>query len=129
VLAAPRLNAGFLICGNNELIVFQGLTFPFAGIQIQHASGFVGKVGIPRENPTPVIPGTDGILMEPAPIGTTAIPGMTHSRWKPAFRRPVESRVSSSVAGTYEIFRRRVTARAAETDSAVYLLGQPPDGQ
>src|SRR5947207_2161427 len=43
VLAPPRLNAGLLIRGNDELIVFQWLIFPSAGVQVQEASGFVGE--------------------------------------------------------------------------------------
>jgi len=70
VLAAPRLNAGLLICGNDELIIYQADAFPIAGIQNQEAASFVGKVGITREDPTPVIPGADGVLMQPAPNGT-----------------------------------------------------------
>ena len=67
VFAAPGLNAGFLVGGDHELIIFQRLTFPMAGIQIEYATGFVGKVGIAREDPTAVIPGSNGVLMQPAP--------------------------------------------------------------
>jgi len=54
---------GFLVGRYHELIIFQRLTFPLAGIQIQQAAGLVGEVGIARENPTPVVPGTDGVVM------------------------------------------------------------------
>jgi len=67
MFAPPGLNAGFFICGDNELIILQRLPFPCAGIQVQNATGFVGKVGIAREDPTAVIPGPNGILMQPAP--------------------------------------------------------------
>src|SRR5215469_1940808 len=36
-------------------------------VQIENATSFVGKVGITREDPTAVIPGPNGILMQPAP--------------------------------------------------------------
>ena len=45
VLAPPRLNAGFLIRGNDELVVFQGLIFPATGVQVQEAAGFVSELG------------------------------------------------------------------------------------
>jgi len=63
VFASPRLDAGFLIGRNNELIVLQRLTLPVAGIQIQQAAGFVSEVGIAREDPTTVVPRTNSILM------------------------------------------------------------------
>ena len=34
VLAPPRLNTGFLIGRNDELIVFQGFSLPFPGIEV-----------------------------------------------------------------------------------------------
>lgn len=67
MFASPGLNAGFFVRGDHELIILQGLPFPCAGIQIENATGFVGKVGIAREDPTAVIPGPNGILMQPAP--------------------------------------------------------------
>lgn len=49
MFASPGLNAGFFVRGDHELIILQGLPFPRAGIQIENAAGFVGKVGIARK--------------------------------------------------------------------------------
>ena len=67
MLAAAGLNAGLLIGRDDELIFLQGFAFPLTAIQIQNASRLGGKIRIPRKNPTPVIPGPNGILMQPAP--------------------------------------------------------------
>ena len=67
MFAPPGLNAGFLVGGDHELIILQGLAFPLAGIQIQDAAGFFGKVGIAWEDPATVVPGANGVLMQPAP--------------------------------------------------------------
>jgi len=72
MFASPGLNAGFFVRGDHELIILQRLPFPCASIQIENAAGFVGKVGIAREDPTAVIPGPNGILMQPAPQGAAA---------------------------------------------------------
>jgi len=67
MFAPPGLNAGFLVGGDHELIILQGVAFPLAGIQIQDAAGFFGKVGIAWEDPATVVPGANGVLMQPAP--------------------------------------------------------------
>jgi hypothetical protein len=69
MLAPPRLNTGFLVRGNDELIVFQGLIFPSAGVQIQEASSFVSELGVARKDPTAVIPRPNSVLMQPTPNG------------------------------------------------------------
>jgi hypothetical protein len=46
MFASPGLNASFFVRGDHELIILQRLPFPCAGIQIENAAGFVGKVGI-----------------------------------------------------------------------------------
>ena len=72
VFAAPCLDAGLLVGRDHELIIFQRLTFPLAGIQIEYAAGFVSEVGIPWKDPTTVVPGSNGVLMQPAPKRTAA---------------------------------------------------------
>src|SRR2546422_8342817 len=67
MLASPGLNAGFLVRRDHELVILQRPAFPCAGIQIENATGFVGKVGIAREDPATVVPGPNDILMQPAP--------------------------------------------------------------
>src|SRR5215469_4798499 len=63
VLAPSGLNAGFLVCRDHELIILQRVVFPRAGIQVENATGFVGKMGIAWEDPTPVVPGANSVLM------------------------------------------------------------------
>jgi hypothetical protein len=65
--AASGLNAGFFVGGDDEFIGSQGLATPGAGIQIEDTAGLGGELRVPRKNPTTVIPGPNGILMEPAP--------------------------------------------------------------
>src|SRR5207249_7313264 len=67
VFASSGLNAGFLVGRDHELIILQRLAFPFAGIQIQYAASFFSKVGIAWEDPATVVPGANGVLMQPAP--------------------------------------------------------------
>jgi hypothetical protein len=64
---AASLDAGLLIRGNHELVLFEALALPAAGIQVQPPTSFFGEVGMARENPTTMVPGTNGILMQPAP--------------------------------------------------------------
>ena len=67
MFATACLNAGFLVGRDHELIVLQRFTFPSAGVQIEYAAGFVSEVGIAWEDPTTVVPGPNGVLMQPAP--------------------------------------------------------------
>jgi len=61
------LDAGLLIGTNHECVFLQWLALPLAGIQIQNASGLGSEVRIAREYPSALVPGTDGVLTEPAP--------------------------------------------------------------
>jgi hypothetical protein len=63
VFAAPGLNAGLLVGRDHELIVFQWLTLPLTGLQIEYAAGFVGEVGIAWKDPATVVTGPNGVLM------------------------------------------------------------------
>jgi hypothetical protein len=65
--AAPCLNAGLFVGGDDELIGSQGLAGPVAGIQIKDAAGLGGELRVAWEDPAAVIPGPNGILMKPAP--------------------------------------------------------------
>jgi hypothetical protein len=56
VLAAPGLDAGFLVGRDDKFITFEGLTFPDALIQIEDSVGLDGECGVPGEDPTAVIP-------------------------------------------------------------------------
>ena len=67
VFAATCLDAGFLVGGDHKLVVLKRRAFPSACIQIEYAASFVGEVGIARKDPTPVVPGPNGVLVQPAP--------------------------------------------------------------
>jgi hypothetical protein len=67
MLAAAGLDAGFLVSGDDKFIVFQGLILPAALIQVQDSVRFDGEGGVPGEDPTAVVPGANGVIMEPPP--------------------------------------------------------------
>jgi hypothetical protein len=71
MLAAPGLDAGLLVSGNDKFIVFQGFILPGALIQVQDSVRFDGEGGVPGEDPTAVVPGANGVIMEPPPNGAS----------------------------------------------------------
>jgi len=72
VFAAASLNAGLFIGGDHEFVVLQCATLPLAGIQIQHPASLHCEFRIAWKDPTAVIPGSNGVFMEPTPERTTA---------------------------------------------------------
>jgi hypothetical protein len=70
--AQACLDTGLLVGGDHELVVTQALPLPAAGVQVQDASGLGLKLGITREDPAAVLPGPDGVLVQPAPHGAVA---------------------------------------------------------
>jgi len=71
MLAPPGLDAGFLVGRDDKFIIFEGFTFPDARIQIEDSAGHDGERGVSGEDPTAVIPGTNGVFMEPPPDGAS----------------------------------------------------------
>jgi len=69
VNASSGLDAGFLVCRDDELVHPQRSTVPSAGVEIEDASRFGAKVGILGEDPAAVTPRADRVLAEPAPEG------------------------------------------------------------
>ena len=67
LLTASRLNTGFFICGDDELRTMQGFPLPDSGVEIENASGLASEVGIPRKDPTSMLPRTNGVGTEPTP--------------------------------------------------------------
>lgn len=67
VPAGSCLDAGLLVGRDHKLIVLQCLAVPKARVEIQDAARFQGKVRVARENPSSVLPGTNGILVQPSP--------------------------------------------------------------
>lgn len=72
VATLAGLNGGFLIGGQDKLIRTQRLTFPKALVEIEQAAGLGEEVPVAGKQPAAILPGTDGILVEPAPDGGTA---------------------------------------------------------
>ncbi len=64
---ASSLDAGLFVGGDHELIALQRPAVPGAGIEIENPAGLGGKLWVARKDPTAVIPGPNGILMQPAP--------------------------------------------------------------
>ena len=72
-VATPAgLDGGFLIGAQDELIPSQGLALPNALVEIEQTAGLGEKVRIAGKQPATMLPGPDGILMEPAPDGGPA---------------------------------------------------------
>jgi len=65
-----RLDAGLLICRDDELVSSQWDAFPDALIEIKDRASFRSKIGVARENPTTMLPGTKSIAAQPAPQGS-----------------------------------------------------------
>jgi hypothetical protein len=72
LLGASSLYAGLFVGGDYEVIVLQGNSFPYTFIQIQNALGFVGEIRIAGEDPVMVLPGAEGIGVQPTPDRSTA---------------------------------------------------------
>lgn len=72
MFSSPCLNAGFLVGRDDKLITSERSAVPSTFIKIENATGFEGKVRIAREHPTPVLPRTDRIFMQPPPKSTPA---------------------------------------------------------
>ena len=70
--AQASLDACLLIGGHHEVLGPQGLVCPAALIEVEDAAGFMGELGITREDPAAVAPGSDGIAIEPPPQGCSA---------------------------------------------------------
>jgi len=70
--SVPGLNTGLLIGRDHEFVLLRRLVLPLALVEIQNASGFGGKIRVARKNPTAMLPGANGVLMEPAPEGRVA---------------------------------------------------------
>jgi hypothetical protein len=68
----PGLNAGFFVGAEDEVVGREGLSFPLVRVEVEHAAGLFGEAGVAGENPGAVLPGPDGVFMEPAPYGFIA---------------------------------------------------------
>jgi len=67
MFAAARLNAGFFVRRNHIIVDTQRDSVPNASVEVENGTGLSGKVGITRENPAWMLPGTKGVSAEPPP--------------------------------------------------------------
>ncbi len=65
--SVSRLNAGLFISGDHKVVRPQRKSIPDSLIEVQDPAGLVLKLGIPGEDPAPVLPWLDGILAQPSP--------------------------------------------------------------
>ncbi len=65
--AGSGLNTGFLVGRDHELVLFERLTVPLRLVRVEDAAGLRGEVGVAGEDPTSMLPRTNGVLVEPAP--------------------------------------------------------------
>ena len=70
--ASACLDAGLLVGRHHELIVAQCLPIPASFVQIQDASRFDRELGIAGKDPAAMLPGSDRILVKPAPYRAVA---------------------------------------------------------
>ncbi len=68
--ADTSLNTGLLVGTQDEFIWTEGASVPRSLIQVQDAIGLGLKLRVAREDPRPMVPRTQGILMKPPPYGT-----------------------------------------------------------
>lgn len=69
MLAAAGLDAGFFVSGEDEFIVLEGFAVPRSFIKVEQAAGLADEVGVARKDPTAVVPGANGVLVQPPPDG------------------------------------------------------------
>jgi hypothetical protein len=117
VSPSPSLDTGLLIGTQNKLILFERFFVPNPMIQIENFSGFSSKIWISGENPTPMLPRLDGVLMQPAPHCITAdrsnetrLPNMTHNIFNAPARKG------------YSIFSWQFTGDRFNLDDEIWCL-------
>jgi hypothetical protein len=67
MFADASLDTGLLVGTDDELVRFQVSALPLARIEVEDAPRLGSEVGISREDPGAVLPGADGVFIEPAP--------------------------------------------------------------
>jgi hypothetical protein len=68
----PSLDTGLFICGQNKFVIFEWTSIPNLLVKIEDLSSFQSELGIPGKDPGSMLPGPDGIFIEPSPYGATA---------------------------------------------------------
>lgn len=72
VFPGARLEAGLLVRTDHEFVCPKPTALPEALVEVQDSPGFLLEIGISGKNPAAVLPGTDGVLVEPSPNGGVA---------------------------------------------------------
>ena len=67
-----RLDAGFLISGNDQFVLLEPAPLPDPLIQIEDAARLVGELRVPGKDPAAMLPGPDSVFIQPAPDGAIA---------------------------------------------------------
>ena len=96
--AEPSLDARFLIGRQDVLARAERDPVPAPRVQFQDALGLGGECRVAGENPTPMPPGAQGVLAEPAPQGGPTDLGdepLRHDRLLQVAERPVRQRHSA----------------------------------
>src|SRR5438093_12639198 len=65
--AHTSLDTGLLVRREDELVTSKRLALPDPCVQVQNAPRLSGKIVIARKEPTAVLPGSDGVFVQPAP--------------------------------------------------------------
>jgi hypothetical protein len=72
VFPRPRLDTGFLVGADYELVRSQPATLPNSVVEVEDPAGLVREVGVAGKDPAPVLPGSNGVFVEPSPDGGIA---------------------------------------------------------
>src|SRR5712691_137415 len=75
VLPRAGLDAGLLVGADHELVRAQPAALPDAMVEVEDPPGLVLEVGVAGEDPAPMLPGPDGVFVEPPPDGRVAESG------------------------------------------------------
>jgi len=75
VLPGAGLDAGLLVGADHELVRAQPAALPDSVVEIEDPPGLLLEIRVAREDPTPVLPGSDGVFVEPSPDGGVADSG------------------------------------------------------
>jgi hypothetical protein len=68
----PSLDTCFLVGADHELVRSQPVALPNSVVEVEDPAGFVLEVGVAGEDPAPVLPGSNGVFVEPSPDGGVA---------------------------------------------------------
>ncbi len=97
----PSLDAGFFICTQNKFVIFKRIAVPNFLVKVENLTCLDSELRIPGKNPGPMLPGPDGIFIEPSPYGAAADGGYQ------ARLRCVSGNIRRAPAGQGNLIERR----------------------